>query len=389
MTGTSRPAAAAALAVALLAAPFPGAAARPGEPAPAPAPGAGDAPRLAEALRKGVAHLVRTQNRDGSWGSTAPTLTLDIYSPAPGSFEAYAVAVTGLATSALLEAGPGEPGAAEAIRRGADWLLAHGDLRRVTRDVLYNTWGHAYALEAFARLLAAEEDPARKEVLKKAAAGQVARLERFEYVDGGWGYYDFATRTRTPGPGATSFTTATCLVALRRAAEGGAAVPPRLVERALGVIRRSRFPTGSFSYSLDLRWVPQAGINKVKGSLARTPACYQALRDWGEPPAGEAVAKAFDDLERYGHFLLIARKYPYPHEAWYQNSGYFCFYGYYYASLLLDLLPEERRAAERARIAGHLLPLQEPDGSWWDYQLYGYHKPYGTAYVLMALARCR
>ena len=47
------------------------------------------------------------------------------------------------------------------------------------------------------------------------------------------------------------------------------------------------------------------------------------------------------------------------------------------------------RVTERARIAGHLLPLQEPDGSWWDYQLYGYHKPYGTAYVLMTLARCR
>lgn len=384
-----RPAAAAALAAVLVAAPVPGAVARAEDPVPAPAAGPGDARGIDAAIRRGVAHLVRTQNRDGSWGSTAPTLTLDIYSPAPGSYQAYAVAVTGLAVSALLEAGPGEPGAAESIRRGTDWLLANGDLRRVTRDVLYNTWGHAYALEAFARLLAVEKEPARREALLKAAAGQVSRLERFEFVDGGWGYYDFAARTRKPGPGATAFTTATCLVALKSAAGQGVAVPERLVERALGILRRSRYPGGSFSYSLDLRWIPQAGINKVKGSLARTPACYRALLDWGEPPAAEAVGKAFDDLERYGHFLRIARKYPYPHEAWYQNSGYFCFYGYWYASLLLDALPEARRPEERARIAGHLLPLQEPDGSWWDYQLYGYHKPYGTAYVLMTLARCR
>jgi len=33
--------------------------------------------------------------------------------------------------------------------------------------------------------------------------------------------------------------------------------------------------------------------------------------------------------------------------------------------------------------------LQEQDGSWWDYPLYSYHKPYGTAFALMALTRCR
>ena len=35
------------------------------------------------------------------------------------------------------------------------------------------------------------------------------------------------------------------------------------------------------------------------------------------------------------------------------------------------------------------MPLQEEDGSWWDYQLFGYHKAYGSGYVLMTLGNCR
>jgi len=37
----------------------------------------------------------------------------------------------------------------------------------------------------------------------------------------------------------------------------------------------------------------------------------------------------------------------------------------------------------------HMLPYQESDGSWWDYAMWDYHKPYGTAYAIMTLLRCR
>jgi hypothetical protein len=32
---------------------------------------------------------------------------------------------------------------------------------------------------------------------------------------------------------------------------------------------------------------------------------------------------------------------------------------------------------------------QEPEGCWFDYPLYSYHKPYGTAFALLALGACR
>jgi hypothetical protein len=358
-----------------------------------PATGPADAAlpaRLDRAIDRGVAFLVGTQNADGSWGSPAPNLFLDIYSPVPGALEAYAVASSALALSALLEVGEGRPGVAEAIRKATDHLLARHAVRRIRTDVLYNNWAHAYALAAFARLLAVERDPARAARLRSAAGEARDLLLRYRYVDGGWGYYDFSVGSRTPSHGhANSFTTSTALVALAAARDQGVAVPPKVADEACALVRSSRLPGGAFAYSWGaLPGVPR-GVNAVQGSLARTPACLAALLAWGDPVPAGRTARALDLLEEKGFYLQIARKYPAPHESWFQNSGYFCFYGYYYASLLLPRLDAGRREFHAARIPERLLPLQEPDGSWWDYQLFQYHKTYGTGYVLMTLGRCR
>ena len=34
-----------------------------------------------------------------------------------------------------------------------------------------------------------------------------------------------------------------------------------------------------------------------------------------------------------------------------------------------------------------MLACAQPDGSLWDYPLYSYHKPYGTAFALITLTR--
>ena len=56
------------------------------------------------AIDRGVAYLVGSQNKSGSWGSPASTL-IDIYAPVPGSFPAFDVAATSLAVSGLVETG--------------------------------------------------------------------------------------------------------------------------------------------------------------------------------------------------------------------------------------------------------------------------------------------
>jgi hypothetical protein len=345
------------------------------------------------AIARGVDHLIATQKKNGSWGGSAPNLHVDVFAPTPGSNRAFSVAASGLALSALLEVGGERPGVAVAIEKGTTYLMGNYGVRRQRPNMLVNVWAHMYCLEAFARLLAIEKQPEPRKRLLKAAAGCVAWLERMEFVESGWGYYNFQVRTRDPGPGATSFTTATGVVALAMAQAQGVPVPAKLITKANALLRRCQIPGGSFAYSYSTRlWGingTRGNINRTKGSLARTPACILAWGMTGAKVDPKRYTQALDELEKYGHFLRIARKYPYPHEIWYQNSGYFCFYGYYYASQLIERTPVAKQAEYKRQIARQLLPLQEKDGSWWDYQLYRTHKPYGTGYVLMALNRCR
>mgnify|MGYP002066759835 FL=1 len=43
---------------------------------------------IRETIARAVDYLVKHQNANGSWGSPAPNLFLDIYSPVPGSHQA-------------------------------------------------------------------------------------------------------------------------------------------------------------------------------------------------------------------------------------------------------------------------------------------------------------
>jgi hypothetical protein len=70
-------------------------------------------------------------------------------------------------------------------------------------------------------------------------------------------------------------------------------------------------------------------------------------------------------------------------------AGYFFYYGHYYASLCIEQVPLVRRPEYQDHLARVLLPLQEKDGSWWDFPLYDYHQQYGTAFALLSLRRCR
>ena len=52
------------------------------------------------------------------------------------------------------------------------------------------------------------------------------------------------------------------------------------------------------------------------------------------------------------------------------------------------MLDPADRPARQSALARFVLPHQEADGSWWDYYMFSYHKPYGTAYAVMTLLRC-
>jgi len=343
------------------------------------------------AIDRGIAFLLADQNANGSWGSATRTKGLNIYAPVPGAHHAFRTAVTSLCLAALIEVGSDRGDVQQAIDRGENWLLERLPvLRRATPIAIYNVWGHAYAIQALVRMYGRNEDPGRREKIVELIRSQYDYLDRYESVDGGWGYYDFRIGSKKPASSSMSFVSATILVAFHEARSIGVEPPERLVRRAVASIQRQRKPDFSYAYGEYLKMRPMMGINRPGGSLGRSQACNVALRLWGDEKITDDVLKEWlHRLFARNGWLSIGRKRPIPHESWFQVAGYFFYYGHYYAALCIDQLDPADRGEFQAHLAALLLQLQEKDGTWWDYPLYNYHQQYGTAFALMSLHRCQ
>ena len=354
---------------------------KPPEPVPAEA--------LEASIRRGVAFLVSHQNKDGSWGS--PRLTGVEIIAGIGSHHAFGAAVTALSVSALIEVDDGSEAVRRAIERGEESLMK--ELPLVRRDdsmLIYNIWTHGYGIQALCRMYRRLPDEKRRELIRDLIRQQFDRLTRYESAEGGWGYYDFGAGTQRPDSSSTSFMNAAVLVALHEAREIGVEPPARLVKRAVDMTVYQRKPDFSYLYGTYLRQRPIMGINQPGGSLGRSQACNLALRLWGDAKVTDAVMKEWLDrlIVRNG-WLDMGRKKPIPHESFFMVAGYFYYFGHYYAALEIEQLPLADRAFYQDHLAHILMNVQETDGSWWDYPLYEYHRPYGTSFALMSLNRCR
>lgn len=354
------------------------------EPVEAPAPS-----QVEYSIRRGVDFLVKDQNKDGSWGSARNTKGLNIYAPVPGAHHAFRGAVTAMCVSALIQTGDDRPEVQKALKEGEDWLLENlPKLRRATPDAIYNVWGHGYGLQAFARMYHHHADnPELQRELRKQIEQQYELLGRYESVDGGWGYYDFKVGSQTPASSSTSFVNAAVLVAMAEARTTGVEPPKKMVDKAITSLKRQQLPDYSYLYGEYLKWQPVRGINRPGGSLGRSQACNVALRLWGDEDITDHVLEVWlNRLFARNGWLDIGRKRPIPHESWFQVAGYFYYFGHYYAALCIEELPKEQQPFFRDHMAKLMLERQEKDGSWWDYPLYDYHQPYGTAFALMTLA---
>jgi hypothetical protein len=339
-----------------------------------------------------VAFLLKDQNRDGSWGTPTRTKDLNIYAPVPDAHHAFRAGVTALCVSALIEAGGESTDVRRAVERGEAWLMDNlPKLRRSSADALYNIWGHAYGIQALVRMhRRLPGDRERRRKIEDLIRGQMELLQRYESVDGGWGYYDFRARTQRPATDSTPFMTATVLIAFYEAKGIGVTAPPRLVRRPVDSIERQRKKDFSYLYGEYLKWQPQHPINRPGGSLGRSQVCNLALRLWGDQRITDEVLKTWlDRLFARNLWLDMGRKRPIPHESHFYVAGYFFYYGHYYAAGCIEQLKPEDRPFYQDHLARVLLDRQEKDGSWWDFPLYNYHQQYGTAFALMALKRCR
>jgi len=358
-------------------------------PAPKPVP----PEQLESAIRRGVEYLVKTQNKDGSWGSPRWTGGVD-RDPVPSSFHSFGVAVTAMGIEALLETGGDMPPVQKAIERATAYLLQElPNLRRADQGNLPNVWGHCFGIQTLIALhrRTPAGDSARRQLLEKHIREQLAFLPRFETIHGGWFYY--AGGLQRPLAPSCSFVNASVLVALARARDLGMDLPDKVVQRAVQSTAGQRKPDSSFLYSISSP-LEEGGamrpINRPAGSLGRSQACNLALRLWGDKRITDAVLKEWLDrlITRQG-WLDFGRKRPIPHESFAAVAGYFYYFGHYYASLCILQLPADDRAFYQDHLARILIERQEEEGSWYDYPLYSYHKPYGTAFALLSLGCCR
>ena len=153
---------------------------------------------------------------------------------------------------------------------------------------------------------------------------------------------------------------------------------------------RQRYPDFSYAYGEYLRMMPRMDINRPGGSLGRSQACNLALRLFGDKYVTDDVLKAWlNRLYARNGWLSVGRKLPIPHESYFSVAGYFYYYGHYYAAKCIEELPAKDRPYFQDHLARILMPLQEKDGSWWDYPLYDYHQTWGTAMTVSALVRCQ
>ena len=350
--------------------------------------------QIETSIEKGVQFLVDSQNTNGSWGSARQTKGLNIYAPVPGSHHAFRTAVTAMSVMALIETEySNTPGpAADALAKGEKYLLSElPNVKRASADAIYNVWTHAYGLQALALMYKRASDPETRTRISRITIGQIKRLERFESIDGGWGYYDFRAQTARPSSSSMSFTTATVLIALKEVEYiEGVEISDRIIKRAIDSINRQRKADLSYMYGEYLKSRPMYSINRPGGSLARTQACNYALRIWGdETITDQQVDHWLECLDKRNGWLDIARKRPVPHESWFAVAGYFYYYGHYYAAKCTEVLPSDTAKPRKQMLADLMVSKQDKDGSWWDFPFYSYHQPYGTAYALMTLARCR
>ena len=345
-------------------------------------------------ITRGVDFLIADQNENGSWGSATRTKDLNIYAPLPGAHDAFRAGATGLALSGIIDSADKRPEALASIEKCAAWSIEHlPKLRRADQTTTYNIWGHAYGVRSLIRLHDRETNPEKKALYKKLAQQQIDLIDRYEDLNGGFGYLDVFDdfTSQKPTGITTSFTSATVLLAIYEGREKlGLTLNDKVVSSSLDSIKRQQFPDKSYGYSHNHIMRPRADINRPAGSLARSQSCNAALRVFGRDGITDEVIIEWADrfLAREG-WLAIARKRPVPHDSDFRISGYFYYYGIYYFTESVRLLPTEKQIPYAEKLAALILSRQEKDGSWWDYPLYDYHQPYGTGYSLMALSWCK
>ncbi|MCA8980945.1 MAG: hypothetical protein KDC14_13035 [Planctomycetes bacterium] len=294
--------------------------------------------------------------------------------PPAGAREFAPVATTALAALAWMATGstPGRGPYGAELSRALDYLIDHTELDEKSetygyvsdqRDALSRTHGHGFATLAMAQAFALSPESARGRRLQTALHAAVACIENSQGSEGGW---EYAPKKLVNHEGSVTI----CLVqALRGAKDAGLAVDRKVIERALGYVRRSQKDDGSFRYA----------IGNDRSSVALTAAALATLNAGGEY-SGSVVLSGFDWLVRE----LANRA---EDRAWASGerpTSHFPHYERFYLAQALWQHSERRVFDEWfAEEQRRLLLDQQEEGAWLDDS---YGAVYATSMSVLVLA---
>jgi hypothetical protein len=294
---------------------------------------------------KGLDYLAAKQGDDGSW--------------IVGGGEAYPVAMTGLAGTALLAHGdsPTRGRFSKNVQGAVEYLVRcatpNGLITGPNQDSGMPMHGHGFALMFLASAYGMIGKESLRQQVGAAIRKAVTLTGQGQSGAGGWTYI--------PGSGDEGSVTVTQVQALRAAHNAGFLVPRGVIEEAVRYLERCRTPDGGIRYSLHSGGGPRLPI-----SAAAVATLYNAGQFDG-PIANDCLKYVWDQFRSS--------------DEWNKSAGH-AFYTHLYAAQGFYMAGDEYWDAYFPRARDQLIAMQGPEGSW---NGDGIGQVYGTAIAVIIL----
>ena len=306
--------------------------------APAPLRAERIDPKVKASVTRGLDWLVREQRRQGYWEANQTQ---------------YRVAMTALAGNALLCEGSTTLRGkyAKNIRQAVDYLLELAEPQGVSnpsgligyKNDYHYMYGHGFSMLFLSQVFGEEEDPERREQLRRVLTRAVIFCGQAQTSAGGWGYVS----AKDGGDFDEGSTCITQVQGLRACRNAGIPVPKELIDRAVEYIKKCTTPEGGVQYS-------------IKGGGARPPitaaavACLFNSGEFDDDFAKKLLAYCRQNLTAGGDDGRTFGHWHYSH--------------YYYAQVMYRVGGDEWRNYSKS-IAQNILRKQTANGSWKDSQI--------------------
>jgi hypothetical protein len=302
-------------------------------------------PEAMRAVIKGLDYLTTHQADDGSWIT--------------GGGQAYPVAMTGLAGTALLAHGhsPTRGKYAKNIQGAVEYLVRCGTstglITGPNQDSGQPMHGHGFALMFLASVYGMVTKESLRQEVRSVIRKAVTLTSQGQSGQGGWTYI--------PGAGDEGSVTVTQVQALRAAHNAGFLVPRAVIEEAVRYLEKCRTPEGGIQYSLLSGGGPRLPI-----SAAAVATLYNA---------GQFESTIATDCLKYVWDQFRAT------EEWHKEGGH-AFYTHLYAAQAFYMAGDQYWDAYFPKSRDQLLAMQAPEGSWHGD---GIGEVYGTAIATIIL----